>query len=304
MEDYIYLEPTLVYRMWGNKSLSRIFSNTDEVFGEAWVASAYKGYENKILGTDTNFREYFNKNREFFDNFSGDEYPLLSKLISTDDDLSIQIHPNDNVAKKINQLGKSECWYVLNETESYLYLGDDSSKDVLIDKIKENKIMDCLEKVEVKKGDFLYIPAKTIHAIGKNNLIFELQQSSDLTYRIYDYDRVDPKTGIERKLHISETIDVIKDECETEITTRKRIDDSLELLTENTHFTLYKISNHGTKSYTFSDCRWIQLFVTENEGELFGKKIKKYDSIIVNSKIKTLEISGNIELMVSYIKAR
>lgn len=308
MSDIIYLKPKLVYRMWGNHKLQNMFDqNSDETIGEAWIASAYKGNESIVVGSDLNFKQYFEENKEFFDNYEYDKYPLLTKVISTTNDLSIQIHPNDNVANKFGQLGKCECWYVMDSDNSYLYTLKDAyknKKDEVISLVKNNEIMKCLQKQNVTKGDFVFIPSKTIHAIGKNNLIFELQQSSDLTYRIYDFDRVDPINNKKRELHIDNTIEVLNDNELLESTFREKVNDNLELLTKNKHFTLYKISNKNISNYSFKEARWIQIYVLSGHGKVNDFEIKTNDSIILRHGINDLQIEGDVELMLSYIERK
>lgn len=139
------------------------------------------------------------------------DFPLLTKILDANNDLSIQVHPNDeNANNKVTGMqGKTECWYIIHcEEDSEIVLGQyANTKEELINMI-ENKQWDrLLKRVKIKPGDFFYVPPGTIHSLGKGVLVLETQQSSDSTYRVYDYDRVDSNGNL-RELHLDKAIDV------------------------------------------------------------------------------------------------
>ena len=138
------------------------------------------------------------------------QFPLLIKFIDAKDDLSIQVHPDDEYAmKNEGQYGKTEMWYIVDcEEGASLYYGfsREVSKEEFEERIKNKTLLEVLNKVEVHKGDVLFIEPGTIHAIGKGNLIAEIQENSNLTYRLYDYDRED-KNGKKRELHIEKALE-------------------------------------------------------------------------------------------------
>lgn len=142
----------------------------------------------------------------------GNTFPLLVKFIDANDDLSIQVHPNDELAKKRhNSFGKTEMWYVIEaDLGSTLISGFNKpvNKEIYLDKLNSGHLMDILNREDVKAGDVFFLPAGRVHTIGKGLLIAEIQQTSDITYRIYDFDRVDDK-GNKRELHTQEAIDAI-----------------------------------------------------------------------------------------------
>lgn len=148
--------------------------------------------------------------KEFIDALGG-EYPLLVKVIQADDTLSIQVHPDDDLAVKLEgegNRGKTECWYVLDAApDAKLVYGikENATKEELAKAIEESKLDPYLEFVNVKKGDFIFIPAGTVHAIGAGLRLMEVQQSCDLTYRLYDW-------GRGREVHIEKGLAVIKQE--------------------------------------------------------------------------------------------
>ena len=148
------------------------------------------------------------KNYERF----GNEFPLLVKFIDANEDLSIQVHPNDELAaKRHNSKGKTEMWYVIQaDTGSTLISGfnQEVDKELYLKKFNAGELTDILNEEEVQAGDVFFLPAGRVHTIGKGLLIAEIQQTSDITYRIYDFDRVDDK-GNKRELHVDEAIDAI-----------------------------------------------------------------------------------------------
>ncbi|WP_017259472.1 type I phosphomannose isomerase catalytic subunit [Pedobacter arcticus] len=148
------------------------------------------------------------KNYERF----GNEFPLLIKFIDANEDLSIQVHPNDELAEKRHgSKGKTEMWYVLQADEGATLISGFNQKldkETYLKKFNAGELSDILNKEEVKAGDVFFLPAGRVHTIGKGLLIAEIQQTSDITYRIYDFDRVDDQ-GNKRELHVEEALDAI-----------------------------------------------------------------------------------------------
>ncbi|AEY67029.1 type I phosphomannose isomerase catalytic subunit [Clostridium sp. BNL1100] len=140
------------------------------------------------------------------------EIPLLVKLIDANDKLSVQVHPDDNYAAVFeNSFGKNEMWYVIaTKPSAKLVAGlkENVTREKFLRAVKENRIEDCLLQVEVMPGDVINIPAGTVHSIGEGIVIAEIQQTSDITYRLFDYNRVD-KNGVRRQLHLNKALDVI-----------------------------------------------------------------------------------------------
>ncbi len=173
------------------------------------------GYERWILSTHVAGESSVSKETDIIggkslSRITGSDYPLLVKIIQANDTLSVQVHPDDEYASKVeNSLGKTECWYILDaEPNATLISGlnetkESYSKDELAKAIKGGNLEEHLKKVSVKKGDFLFIPAGTVHAIEGGLRILEIQQSSDITYRLYDW-------GSDREIHIEKSLDVIK----------------------------------------------------------------------------------------------
>jgi len=168
--------------------------------------------------------------KKVYDHF-GNIFPLLIKFIDANDDLSIQVHPNDELAKKRhNSFGKTEMWYVIEADQgSSLITGfnQEVNEQVYLDKLNSGHLMDILNREQVSAGDVFFLPAGRVHTIGKGLLIAEIQQTSDITYRIYDFDRVDAN-GNKRELHTEEALAAIDykfyDEYKTKYTPQKNQD--------------------------------------------------------------------------------
>ncbi|MUT67764.1 mannose-6-phosphate isomerase, class I [Paenibacillus sp. NEAU-GSW1] len=215
MNQPIYLQPVFQERIWGGTKLKELFgySIPNERTGECWAVSAHPNgqsivkdgpYQGMPLGTLwTAHPELFRSNSPVF--------PLLIKLLDASDDLSVQVHPDDAYAGKHEngELGKTECWYIVDAEPgaAIIYGHEASSKEELEQRIQNGQWDELLTKVPVKPGDFFYVPSGTIHALGKGIVVLETQQSSDTTYRVYDYDRRD-KNGHLRELHLEKAIDV------------------------------------------------------------------------------------------------
>ena len=215
-------EPILKDKIWGGTKLKSLFNKAAETdkLGESWELSGYENDEsvvtNGFLAGNTLpelIEIYMGEliGESIFDEY-GLSFPLLFKLIDANENLSIQVHPGDEVAaERHNSYGKTEMWYVVDaEPGAELIIGfsEDCSRDEYLDALDEGRIEDLLQKVPVKKGDVFFTPAGLVHAIGKGVVVAEIQQSSDITYRIYDYKRVDDQ-GNERELHTEQALDVI-----------------------------------------------------------------------------------------------
>ncbi len=210
------LTPACKDYLWGGHRLVEEYGIDyhGEVCAEAWTLSCHKDGESMCEGkalTEVireNGKEILGTNCEKFDDF-----PILIKLIDAKKPLSIQVHPDDDYAlKNEGQYGKTEMWYILEAKEgAFLYQGFDHviTKEEFEDRIKNNTLEEVLHKVYVKRGDVIFISPGTLHAIGEGIVIAEIQQNSNVTYRIYDYGRLGAD-GKPRQLHIKQSVDVTK----------------------------------------------------------------------------------------------
>lgn len=207
----IPLQPHYQYRLWGGDRLKHYGFHFDEAsIGEAWTASALpQGSSVVSAGSHigTTLDDLYATHPELF-GIDSPVFPLLIKWIDPNDDLSIQVHPDDALAQLLEDqpYGKNECWYILDAPEDgeIIYGHSFESKDVLKQALESGDVMAGLTRKPVSRGDFLYVPAGTVHALTKDVCVLEIQQSSDTTYRLYDYGRTEPATGKTRDLHVNQ----------------------------------------------------------------------------------------------------
>ncbi len=212
------LKPALKDYIWGGNRLPRVFGieSPYDKTAEAWVLSCHPDGENEIENgayagrtlsdvLNNEGRAYCGKHSEAFDFF-----PVLIKLIDAKDDLSVQVHPSDAYAlEHEGQYGKTEAWYILDcEEDAEIIYGfsRDLTKEEFRAAIEQGTLLSCVNRVKVKPGDLFFIPSGTLHAICKGILLAEVQQNSNVTYRVYDYGRL--QNGKPRQLHIEKAIDV------------------------------------------------------------------------------------------------
>ena len=217
MSDLIKLTPIFHEKIWGGRQLETVFGYDipDGPIGECWAISAHPNGDCQIAEgpyAGHTLSWLWAEHRELFGNCEGKEFPLLIKILDAKDDLSIQIHPNDEYAAEHENgsLGKTECWYVLDCEPGATIIVGQRAKDrtEAAQMIKDGRWDDMLNVLPIHKGDFFQIDSGTVHAIKAGTLILETQQSSDVTYRLYDYDR--PGTdGKLRPLHIKQSLDCI-----------------------------------------------------------------------------------------------
>lgn len=216
MELYpLKFKPLFHYRIWGGDKLNTLLNKncSREKIGESWEISDVKDNQTVVSEGPLKGKTLEQLIQKYKSNFVGEkvystfgrEFPLLIKFIDAKKDLSIQVHPNDELAKeRHNSFGKNEMWYVMEASENAkLIVGFNKkiTKEEYIKSINNAKIKNILNVEKVVKGDTFYIPTGRVHAIGANVLLAEIQQTSNITYRIYDYERIDNKTGKKRELH-------------------------------------------------------------------------------------------------------
>lgn len=219
----ILFEPILVEKIWGGQQLRKKLnkkSSDNSKIGESWEISGYKSYSTRAIShplENLTLNEILKKYKEELlgdISLPNDYFPLLYKFIDANDKLSIQVHPDDQQAIKNNwgTCGKTECWYIVDagpDARINIGLKENTTLQDIKNGIAEGNLEQYLNYLDIKKGDVLYIPAGTVHAIQENTLIYEIQESSDTTFRLYDWDRKDQQ-GNSRPLHLAESLEVIK----------------------------------------------------------------------------------------------
>lgn len=309
MGHVLKIKPVFKEMIWGGSKLRDIYGYDipSDQTGECWAISGHRNGDCEIADGEFNGKTVswlFHHHRELFGHIEGDEFPLLAKIIDAKGDLSVQVHPNDEYAKiHENSLGKTECWYVLQADEgTQMVMGHHAkTKEEFVKAIENDDYDHLLNRFTINKGDFFYIPTGTLHAICTGSLIYEAQQSSDITYRVYDYHRKDAQ-GNERQLHVQQSIDV------TTVPTLNQND----MIFVNSHL------DHGTKTtyvegeYFTLDCYRLtgkntiknnkpfqMVSIVEGEGTMNGEPVKFGDHFIVCSDQEDVVYDGVMTVMIT-----
>ncbi len=309
--ELLFMKPYCKEVLWGGTKLAEKFGYETEGdhTGEAWVVAANKNGVSTVTEGEyagKTLTELWNEHRELFNNMQGEEFPLLVKLIDARDDLSIQVHPDDAYAKvNENCKGKTECWYIVDCDEGAdIVTGHKAqTKEELKKLVEEKRWSELLNIRPIKKGDFFFISSGTVHAIRKGTLILEIQQNSDITYRLYDYDRL--QNGKPRELHTAKSLDVItcpqelKDTREAEKIYRGQ---KSQVLVDCPLFTVTKHMVSGADEVVIDNpYDFLIVNVLEGTGSVDGRKIKPGDSFIAPYGYRKLAFSGTLTFMTSHV---
>jgi len=313
--------PILKEKIWGGNKLRELLNkrtNKNNI-GESWEISTVgsdisivsngnlegetlvnliKKYKEELLGT------------KVYNQF-GDQFPLLIKFIDAKQDLSIQLHPNDELAKaRHNSFGKTEMWYVVQaDKDARLIVGfkKNTSKEEYSEYLEKKAITELLKEEKIKKGDSYFITEGTIHAIGAGTLIAEIQQTSDITYRVYDWDRKDDE-GNGRELHTELALDALNYNYRENKQTYNTTENQANKVTSCNYFTTnyLKIEQHLIRVYNVIESFKVYMCI-EGEGYItMGKKvehIRKGETILIPAVVNRVEIKGTeLELLEVYIK--
>jgi len=305
MDKYIILSSPLLSKIWGsNYFKDKLHISELDGIGEMWSVSAYPTSESVVLNgifKDQKLSDVYSNNKELFNNPKSKLFPILVKIIAASDNLSIQVHPDDTYAGSYGKRGKTEGWLILDaKDDSSIYLGHHAnSKQEIEEAIDKDCILDVLNKVKVTKGEFYPINAGTIHALTSGIVIAEVQQSSDETYRIYDYNRVD-KNGNKRELHINRSKDVINPNKYDEVI-HNCFKENINTIWDNNYFNVnyYKVND----SFTIPTSIDYQI-VTVVDGmlELDGYKLTLGNSFIVFSNMSNVTLKGKGNIIITKSK--
>lgn len=308
MGHILKVEPVFKEVVWGGTKLKDFFHYEipSPTTGECWAPSAHPNGDCLIAGGEYDGKTLswvYQHHRELFGNIQEEQFPLLVKIIDAKSDLSIQVHPDDAYAKEHeNSLGKTECWYVLQaDPGTKMVMGHHAkTKEEFIKAIKEDDYDSLLHSFEIKAGDFFYIPSGTLHAICGGSLIYEAQQSSDITYRVYDYHRKD-KDGNERELHVKQSIDVTTIPFEPVVPKGKK-----EVILEHgKKDVLVKSEFFSLSKYEITECNTITnnkpfqlVSIIEGSGSINGESVKKGDHFVICSDCKEVQYNGIMTMMI------
>ncbi|SFH70399.1 mannose-6-phosphate isomerase, type 1 [Pisciglobus halotolerans] len=308
----LFLKPVMQEKIWGGTKLEEFgYELPSEHVGECWAISAHPNGPSTVENgpfAGMTLNEVWDKHREVFGNSEGDVFPLLTKILDASQDLSVQVHPDDEYGlEHEGELGKTECWYVIDADEGaeIVYGHHAQSKEELKQMIDSGDWEHLLRKIKVKKGDFFFVPSGTIHAIGGGIMILETQQSSDTTYRVYDYDRKGDD-GKPRELHLKQSIEVTNTphvDPELDIHTDKENNVDITTFVETDFFNVYKWDVSGVATFT-ADAPYTLVSVLSGEGNLIIDAeheawIEKGMHFILPNDLKSWSINGNLEIIAS-----
>ena len=299
------LTPAFKDYVWGGNKLKEKYGKHTDLSpcAESWELSAHKDGLSMIPDGRT-ILEAFDKNDLGVRAARFDVFPMLIKFIDAASDLSVQVHPSDEYAAiHEKSLGKSELWYVVEADEGAgLYVGfkERISKAEYEQAIKNDTLCSLLNFFEVKAGDFYFIPAGTVHAIGRGCLICEIQQNSNVTYRVYDHGRVG-KDGKPRELHIAKALDVSSTEPYLPAAPQPSDEKDGMLLGSCDYFEsrLYKIDEKQAIKLDKNSFRAITC--VEGEGIVGDLPARAGDTFFVGACDGELTVSGNLSLIVSFV---
>lgn len=305
-------------RIWGGEKLKTILNKpiTSHITGESWELSTVEGdvsvvangeYEGKLLTDLINECPDEILGTAVHERF-GKQFPLLFKYLDAREDLSIQVHPNDELAKKRhNSFGKTEMWYVTQaDADARIIVGfkEDSSPEEYVEHLNNNSLIDILDTVKAKPGDVFFLETGTVHAIGAGLVVAEIQQTSDITYRLYDFDRKDAQ-GNTRELHVDLALDAINYK---KVNTYKEY--SREINQSNTvvdcpYFTTNFIPLENIKAVENSGLSFVVYMCIEGSFELeYDGIIYKYikgDTVLIPAAMKSYNLKGKASILEIYI---
>ena len=313
MGHILRMNPVFKEMIWGGTKLKDIYGYEipSDHTGECWAISAHKNGDCTIADGEYKGKTLswlFENHRELFGNIEGDQFPLLVKIIDAKNDLSVQVHPDDVYAKEHeNSLGKTECWFVLQaDEETKMVMGHHAkTKDEFVKAIENDDYDNLLNSFKIKAGDFFYVPSGTMHAIGSGILILETQQSSDTTYRVYDFDRKDDQGNL-RELHIEQSIDVLNLGAPANSRpVEEKVDHlSSTLLVANDFFGVHKwVINGEVRFEKTHDYSLVSVLSGQGSLQVDGVDypIGKGEHFILTSDIQNWTLSGEeMELIVSH----
>lgn len=320
-------KPRIKERIWGGSAIlnkrSKAAARLDKSkpYGESWDLSSVKG-DISVVANDflkgNNLTEIIEVymgdlvGEQHFERF-GLEFPLLVKYLDCNDKLSVQVHPDDALAEeRHNSYGKTEAWYVADcKPGAVIYLGFKDlniTREEYLAAVAESRLAELLNRIEVKKGDVFYIPAGTVHALGAGIEVVEVQQTSDVTYRIYDWDRVDA-SGKGRELHTALAVDAIDFEADADLLHKQYnlSKGGVAKVIDTQFFTMSLMDVDGSKSLDRSSLDSFIIYIAlcgDFKIRADGKEesLANGELILVPAQCCDIEFEGNGQIMEVYIK--
>ena len=281
MDKVVKLKPCIKSYLWGGNYFQKYFNSDLDIISELWVLSL-RGDDSAIItsgeNTDKRLDEVVTNEDVGPVSQRFPYFPLLIKLIDAKENLSVQVHPNDEYAlKNERSFGKTEMWHIIDADEGaglYVGLNDNYTKDEIEKSLKDGSILETLNFYKVKPGETYVINAGTIHAIGKGVRLIEIQQNSDLTYRLYDYLRKD-KNGNYRELHIDKALKVIN------YRHYKQEQTSNEYLANNRYFKVKRVEFDGEIEISANEDSFLSFTFLDGNGMVDDIVFARFDTFFL-----------------------
>jgi mannose-6-phosphate isomerase len=314
----LQFEPILKERIWGGEKLKTLLHKpiTSNITGESWELSTVEGDVSIVANGELKGKSLTELINSFPDEILGTavhtrfgkQFPLLFKYLDAREDLSIQVHPNDELAKKRhNSFGKTEMWYIMQaDDNARIIVGfkENSNADEYLENLKNKTLLSILDNVKVQSGDVFFLETGTVHTIGAGIVVAEIQQTSDITYRLYDFDRVDAN-GNTRELHVDlalEAINYNKVESKKSYTTNSNQSNSV---VECPYFTTNFIPLDGTISVSKSGETFTVYMCVEGSFEIEYNNSKtqyiKGDTVLIPAAMNAFILNGKASILEIYI---
>lgn len=320
MELYpLVFYPILQDRIWGGKKLNTFLGKQNlpgETVGESWELSTVEGNVSLVANgkyKQTPLTEIIEKypveilGATVHERF-GNKFPLLFKFLDAKEDLSIQVHPNDELARKRhNSFGKTEMWYVMQSDEgSRIVIGfkEKSAPQEYLEHLNNKTLIEILNEVKVKKGDVFFLETGTIHALGAGIVVAEIQQTSDVTYRLYDWDRKDAN-GKSRELHTEQALDAINYDVANAERKYEKAENKSNPIVNTPFFTTNFLPINGKVSVGKDGSSFTVYICTQGEFtvQYDGKSaaFAKGDTVLLPAAMRDYVLKGNAELLEVFI---
>lgn len=314
----LQFEPILKERIWGGEKLKTVLNKSidSKTTGESWELSTVEGDVSVVANGELKGKSLMQLIDEMpneilgtavYQKF-GKQFPLLFKYLDAREDLSIQVHPNDILAKeRHNSFGKTEMWYIMQaDDDARIIVGfkEKSNANEYVENLENKTLLSILDDVKVKSGDVFFLETGTVHAIGAGLVVAEIQQTSDITYRIYDFDRVDAQ-GNGRELHIDLALDAINyDKVDTFKEYSKKVNKSNKVV-DCPYFTTNFIPLDGDLNVNKDGKSFTVYMCVEGGFELDYNGIKyaykKGDTVLIPAAIDAFVLNGKASILEIYI---
>jgi mannose-6-phosphate isomerase len=304
----LFFEPIGRFAIWGHNTVKNYFgySTFPDGIGQFWSFSAQPGASNFCLSDPyrgMTFQQIWSNHQELFDS-RYQTFPLLISLVGPEDDLSIQVHPNIEQAKKIGyEIGKNEAWYFLKTADhSRIAYGHNArNESEFRARVKANDWASLIRYRKMSEGDFVYIPAGVIHAMGKGNIVYEIQQATDVTYRLYDYDRCD-KEGKKRSLNFEEGLAVVSYDPDM---MKVEPQSQLEIISQSSVLSYFCPPDFIVKRLIVKGELPIKLqsyglaTVVSGQGNIQGQSVKLGDNVLITQGSEPIQFDGDMMVMIT-----